>query len=615
MDDSVDKRIPIGGDSVKKHRRFVITHTRMLLVFAAVNAIGLAVALGPASEAGAAAPSLESTGSSFAAVAIQQWVGEAATLYGLNINFQVSSSVIGLDDFGESQIDFAASDIPYSSGQAQSTPTQPYQYLPDVAGALSFMYNLQGGESGTHITNLVLTPQLIEDIFTGVITQWNDPLIKQANPQIAQNLPSTTIIPVYRVDASGENYLLSSYLLQEENAAFTAYQTAFAGNDPGSPTATWPSLPAGVSAPPGYPGWSASNLVGQSGSDAAANYVAANSSNGAITYVETAYAIENKLPVASVVNADGNPVQPTSVNDATALEDAVLYSNLTQNLSGVFSNPLPDAYPVSSYSYLVTPCSPNLVLASSQTKCSQPATGPPQSTSPFASAKGKALGQFVAFLACAGQQEMADLGYSPLPPNLVQEDFDAIGRMNGGVEPPPVSSATCKNPYVDGQTVLLGEPKVIGESAPPPTSTTVGSHSPGSDGSHSSGTGPGAHPSGGNGSNATSSPNGSTAGTAKPSGATTGPNGSHGNSSAASTNKYIEKAKKEAAALGASPYTRSASFRAAAAAALGLSSSAVQIGIWSVVFLAVIFLPVFLVGRRRRQLRPTTSSSSSVPEA
>ena len=39
-------------------------------------------------------------------------------------------------------------------------------------------------------------------------------------------------------------------------------------------------------------------------------------------------------------------------------------------------------------------------------------------------------------MACAGQQQMALLGYSPLPPNLVQEDFDAIGRLNGGVQPP-----------------------------------------------------------------------------------------------------------------------------------------------------------------------------------
>ena len=91
--------------------------------------------------------------------------------------------------------------------------------------------------------------------------------------------------------------------------------------------------------------------------------------------------------------------------------------------------------------------------------------------------KGQALGQFVAFLACAGQEKMAQLGYSPLPPNLVQEDFDAIGRLNGGRSLPPVSAANCKNPYVDGQTPLPGEPAVVGQAGgglDPGTTATAG---------------------------------------------------------------------------------------------------------------------------------------------
>src|SRR5580700_8696275 len=65
----------------------------------------------------AAFPLLQSTGSSFAGVAIDQWVGQASSLYGFNINFQVSSSVFGLNSFAQNQEDFSASDIPYSSGQ------------------------------------------------------------------------------------------------------------------------------------------------------------------------------------------------------------------------------------------------------------------------------------------------------------------------------------------------------------------------------------------------------------------------------------------------------------------------------------------------------------------
>ena len=111
----------------------------------------LLLGVGPAG----AFPQLQSQGSSFAGVAIDQWVGQASALDGFNINFQVTSSVFGLNSFAQNQVDFGASDIPYSSGQADSSPTQPYQYLPDVAGALAFMYNLQGLD-GQQIRSLVL---------------------------------------------------------------------------------------------------------------------------------------------------------------------------------------------------------------------------------------------------------------------------------------------------------------------------------------------------------------------------------------------------------------------------------------------------------------------------
>jgi phosphate transport system substrate-binding protein len=230
------------------------------------------------------------------------------------------------------QVDFGASDIPYSSNQATNVPTVPYQYMPDVAGALAFMYN----------------------------------------------------------------------------------------------------------------------LTGQNGSDGVANYVSALSSEGSIGYLETAYAIQHNFPVASLVNASGAAVQPTSFNDATALTKAILFADLTQNLANVYSNPAANAYPVSAYSYFVAPCSPSLAAAQSF-NC----TGP-QGTSPFGADRGAELGQFIAFVACAGQEKMALLGYSPLPPNLVQEDFNAIGRLNGGVQPPAPTAANCHNPYVDGEQVLPG---------------------------------------------------------------------------------------------------------------------------------------------------------------
>ena len=45
---------------------------------------------------------------------------------------------------------------------------------------------------------------------------------------------------MYRRDASGENYLLTDYLLHQDGADFLAAQNAFQLGNPGQPSATWP---------------------------------------------------------------------------------------------------------------------------------------------------------------------------------------------------------------------------------------------------------------------------------------------------------------------------------------------------------------------------------------
>jgi phosphate transport system substrate-binding protein len=546
----------------------------------------LLVGVQPAS----ADPLLQSQGSSFAGVAIDQWVGQSTPLFGFNINFQVSSSVLGLNFFAQNQDDFVASDIPYSSGQADNTPTQPYQYLPDVAGALAFMYNLNG-TNGQQIKGLVLNAQTIDGIFSGKIADWNSPAIASINPPaVAQNLPDTPIIPVYREDASGENYLLSDYLLHQDGATFQAYQKAVGDPLVGQPSAAWPLSQVGP--PPGYPNYT--SLTGQNGSDGVANYVSALSSEGSIGYLETAYAIQHNFPVASLVNASGNAVQPSAVNDATALEKAVLFADLTQNLTNVYSNPLSNAYPISAYSYLVAPCSPALAAAQ-QFNC----TGP-QGASPFPADKGAELGQFISFVACAGQEKMALLGYSPLPPNLVQEDFNAIGRLNGGVQPAPPTAANCHNPYVDGEQDLPGgggptidtqvadagsggASQVVSSLAPP---TSSGGQA--SNGGTKSGSG-----SNGSGSSGTS---GSTSNSGGPSGGKEGTSGGQGKAGA--VDSYTS-------ALG-SPYTRFESLETVAAR--GRGPSYLLVALWCLALVLLFLGPVLaLVIWRRRGRSPSAT--------
>ncbi len=388
-------------------------------------------------------PNLSLTGSSLAGVAIQQWVGQTNLLYGLNLDFQVTSSVFGLDAFASGQVDLAASELPYSSGQSSYVPSVPYQYVPDLGYGLAFAFHLTG-TNGQAITDLHLDASAIADIFLGRITSWDSPEIAALNPQLAGDLPSTSILPVFHSEASGENYLLSSYLLAEDGAPFTAAQSAFESGQVGEPTAAWPTPTPGATDLSTYPGWLDGNLIGESGADSTMNYVASLDADGAITYDAPAYASEHDLPVASVTNASGADVQPTSANVSTGLGTATINPDLTADLGPVFTNPSPTAYPVSGFSYLVTPCSPG--LASAQGKACQG----PDVASPISTAEGAEVGQFVQFLACAGQEPMSGLGYAPLPPNLVRDDFQAIGRLDGAVQPPPPTAADCADPTLGG---------------------------------------------------------------------------------------------------------------------------------------------------------------------
>ena len=243
----------------------------------------------------------------------------------------------------------------------------------------------------------------------------------------------------------------------------TAFQQeATIPTPPGQPSATWASFDDGV--PP-----SLSSLVGVNGADAAAQGPL--HTLGGISYVEYAYAKNVALPVASVVNAAGNAIQPTAQNVVEALQGATLNADLTEDLNGVFDNTAGDAYPLSAYSYFVAQCVPAQAAAQSVSCNGSGAVT-------MGTAQGSELAQFITYVACQGQSEMAALGYAPLPPNLVEDDFQAAGRLPGGTTPPPPTATNCPNPTITGETSSISAVGSLSSqvssgggtlSVPPPT--------------------------------------------------------------------------------------------------------------------------------------------------
>jgi phosphate transport system substrate-binding protein len=359
-----------------------------------------------AKAARADSPIVSGAGSTWSQVAIDQWRADVSR-FGLRINYQGVGSSAGRSFYISNQVDFAVSEIPFE--QTERTQLQnkgkQYTYLPIVAGGTSLMYNLRD-TSSQPITTLRLSSGSLTGIFTGKITNWTDPAIKADNPGLG--LPNEQIIPVIRSDGSGTSAQFTAFMSFTQHAAWCDFANKQGINC--TYTSNYPDFPGSVS---------------QSGSDGVANFVHSESSGqGAITYVETAYALQRGRPVAFLKNQSGNYTLPTSRNVSTALTKATLNPDHTQNLTGVYTNADPNAYAMSSYSYMIAP------------------------TNNFDTAKGNVLGQFMLYFACAGQRKADLLGYSPLPPNLVQVVFDSEQQVPGAPKPPPLNQ--CDNPTIQG---------------------------------------------------------------------------------------------------------------------------------------------------------------------
>jgi phosphate transport system substrate-binding protein len=405
----------------------------------------------PATPA-AAATQILGAGSTWSQVAIDQWRADVAR-FGLPINYQGVGSTAGRQFYYTGTVDFAVSEIPFQvaycppgapscTNEVQLAASRPYAYLPIVAGGTSLMYNLS--YNGQQVRDLKLSGATITKIFTGVITDWSDPAVAADD---GRHFAAQRITPVIRSDGSGTS------------AQFTAWMAA---TQPGlwGPFCTKQSInPCGATSQyPSFPGSQAQQL-----SDGVAGYVAAPYGAGAITYVEYAYALARNFPVVSVLNAAGYYVQPTAQDVAVALQKAQINSDRTQNLSGVYADTDPRAYPISSYSYMIVPTT---------------------TAAPMTTAKGNTLSQFIYYFVCTGQQKAAILGYSPLPKNLVQFAFNAAQQIPGAVAPPNINN--CNNPTITGTfttqsaplpppSARAGAPRTASQPPPGATSSTVGS--------------------------------------------------------------------------------------------------------------------------------------------
>lgn len=358
---------------------------------------------------------ISGAGSTWAYNAVDQWRRDVKQ-YGMQVNFTGNGSSQGRQGFLQGTEDFAVSDIPFQTHPTDgSAPEHPvpgsYAYMPIVAGGTAFMYHLTIG--GRMVTNLRLSGATLTKVFTAAVSYWDDPAIAADNPGL--RLPHEKIVPVVRSDGSGSTAQFTLWMGKQQSALWNAYCAKVGRSGDCGETSYYPTT---------------TGMIAQSGDLGVAGYISQGYGEGSIGYVNYSYALNAHYPVAKILNSAGYYTEPTPDNVAVSLLKARINTDksspdyLTQQLDAVYTDPDPRTYVLSSYSYMILP----MVVQGN-----------------FTAAKGRTLGAFSYFFMCQGQQQAPQLGYSPLPINLVQAGFDQIRRIPG-VQAQSVNIKNCNNP-------------------------------------------------------------------------------------------------------------------------------------------------------------------------
>ena len=470
---------------MKTRLRSVLSAARV----AAVATILMGLLIGPAAGPAAAVTytPVSGAGSTWAQNAVTQWQRDVQQ-YGMTVNYEGSGSSDGRQQFLNGTVDFAVSDIPFQTHPTDgSAPEHPvagsYAYMPIVAGGTAFMYHLT--IDGKQVTDLRLSGDTLTKIFTGAVTRWNDPAIEADNPGV--HLPAESIVPVVRSDGSGSSAQFSLWMSKQHSALWDAYCTRVGRAGACGETSYYPTV---------------TGMIAQSGDLGVAGYISQGYGEGSIGYVNYSYALNSHFPVAKILNSAGYYTEPTADNVAVSLlkaqinNDASSPDYLTQELDGVYTDPDPRTYVLSSYSYMILPLKV-------------------QGT--FTAAKGLTLGAFDYYFMCQGQQESAQLGYSPLPINLVEAGFQQIRKIPG-VHAQSINIKGCNNPtFSTNGTNKLADtapypPACDKQGAPACTTGSGGATSGGSGGSGGGGGSGGSTGSTGATTGSTGTTGGSTAG-------------------------------------------------------------------------------------------------------
>ncbi|AQT83070.1 phosphate ABC transporter substrate-binding protein PstS [Mycolicibacterium litorale] len=293
---------------------------------------------------------------------------------GKNLSYNPTGSGAGVTQFIAGQVDFAGSDSPLSKDQvdpaAKRCQGHPAWNLPLVFGPVALGYNLPG------VDKLVLNADVLAKIFTGAVSNWNDPAIAALNS--GASLPDQKITPIYRSDSSGTTDNFQKYL----TAAAPQTWTKGAGKE--------------------FQGG-----AGEGAQKTAGVVQAVQATPGAIGYVEKGFADQAKLSMAQIDTGSG-AVELTDDSAKAAIDSAKFAgegNDLVLDLNSLYATKAAGAYP--------------LMLATYEIVCSE---GYDADTS-------AAVKSFLTVAANDGQSGLTAAGYVPLPDAFKQRLLTAVNAI------------------------------------------------------------------------------------------------------------------------------------------------------------------------------------------
>ena len=312
---------------------------------------------------------INGAGATFPYPIYSKWFSEYNKLHpNVEINYQSIGSGGGIRQISNQTVFFGATDGPMTNDQLLAAPSK-ILHFPTVLGGVVPVYNIPGVNA-----ELKFTGQVLADIFLGKIANWNDKAIVALNPGV--NLPGTGITVAHRSDGSGTTYIFVDYL--------------------GKVSPEW-KMKVGVANAVNWP-----TGVGGKGNEGVAGLV--QQTPGSIGYVELIYALQNKISYGSVQNLAGEFVKASeaAVTAAAASATAKMPADFRVSITNAEGK---GVYPISSFTWLLL------------------------YESPKDKVQAKTMLDFMNWALTDGQKFCTELGYAPLPAEVVKLEMAALAKI------------------------------------------------------------------------------------------------------------------------------------------------------------------------------------------